>query len=222
MVKCQPKFFSIILIGRQNPQILNHDFLIKNNIIPFDKSPFKDIVTKQPEEKPFNDFLSTPLLTKLTYKNVNLVIEEGRYQITDIANIPPIDSPIVIFTKNYFSVLKYTPFVLGGFNFNSLLSFSSKDEKVAFENSFISDRNGIYKELGINNFEISLQMAYPFNQNQIQLSMLKMAGNDLIKVLNFNYEFRYQSMDSFLGHLDEVPILFEKFKNILSKLSIQC
>lgn len=222
MITCQPKFFSIILIGRQNPQILNHDFLLKNNIIPFDKSPFKDIVSKQPEEKPFNDFLSTPLLTKLTYKNINIIIEESRYQITDISNIPPADSPIVIFTKNYFSVLKYTPFVLGGFNFNYQLFFSSKDEKVDFEDSFLSDRNGIYKELGIKNFEISLQVACPFNQNKIEISISKVIGNELVKVLNFNYEFRYKDIDSFLGYLDEVPILFEKFKSILSKLKIQC
>lgn len=221
-MKLEPKFFSIILIGRQNPQILTHDFLLKNNIIPFDKSPFKDMVTKQPEDKPFSGFLSTPVLTQLTYKNINIVIEEGRYQITDISNTLPTDSSIVIFTKNYFSVLRYTPFVLGGFNFNNLISFDSKDEKIVFENKFISDRNGVYKELGINNFEISLQVDCPFNQNKIELSFSKVAGNDLIKALNFNYEFRYKDIDSFLGNLDEVPILLEKFKSILSKLNIQC
>lgn len=222
MITCQPKFFSIILIGRQNPQILNHDFLLKNNIIPFDKSPFKDIGTKQPEEKPFTGFLSTPVLTQLTYKNVNIVIEEGRYQITDNSNIPPTESSIVVFTKNYFSVLKYTPFVLGGLNFNNLISFGSKDDKINFENKFISDRNGIYKELGISNFEISLQVDCPFNQNKMGISISKIIGNDLAKVLNFNYEFRYKDIDSFLGSLDEVSILFEKLKSILSKLNIQC
>lgn len=222
MITCQSKFFSIILIGRQNPQILTHDFLLKNNIIPFDKSPFKDIATKQPEEKPYSDFLSTPVLTKLTYKNINIIVEEGRYQITDISNTLPTDSPIVIFTKNYFSVLKYTPFVLGGFNFNNLITFSSKDEKVGFENKFISDRNSIYKELGINNFEISLQVDCPFNQNKIEVSISKIIGNDLAKVLNFNYEFRYKDIDSFIGNLDEVSILLDKFKSILSKLNIQC
>lgn len=222
MITCQPKFFSIILIGRQNPQILNHDFLLKSNIIPFDKSPFKDITTKQPEEKPYSDFLSTPVLTKLTYKNIDIVIEEGRYQITDISSTPPTDSPIVIFTKNYFSVLKYTPFVLGGFNFHNFLSFGSKDEKIEFEDRFIADRNSTYKELGINNFEISLQMACPFNQNKIEISIAKVMANDLVKIFNFNYEFRYKDIDSFLGTLDEVPILFDKFKTILSKLKIQC
>lgn len=222
MIICQPKFFSIILIGRQNPQILNHDFILKNNILPIDKPPFKDIIAKQAEGKSFDDFLSTPVLTKLTYKSITIVVEESRYQITDSSNTLPIDSPIVAFTKNYFSILKYTPLVLGGFNFNNLLSFDSKDEKIEFEDKFISDRNGMYKELGINNFEIGLQVSCPFNQNKIELSVSKILGNDLTKMLNFNYEFRYKDMDSFLGYLDEIPILFEKFKSILSKLKIQC
>ena len=222
MITCQPKFFSVIFIGRQNPQILNHDFLLKNSIIPFEKSPFKDIVSKQSEGNPFNDFLSTPVLTKLTYKNVNIIVEESRYQITDIANTSPLESPIVEFTKKYFSVLKYTPFVIGGFNFNYQISFGSKDEKIDFENKFISDRSGIYKELGLSNFEVSFQVHCPVNQNKIEFVVSKIGGNDLAKTVNFNYEFRYNDIDSFLANLDEVPALFERFKNMLTKLKIQC
>jgi len=222
MINCQPKFFSIIFIGRQNPQILTHDFLLKNNIIPFDKAPFKDIVSKQPEDKPFSDFLSTPVLTKLTYKNINIVIEESRYQITDTANISPLESPIIQFTKNYFSVLKYTPLGLGGFNFNYFISFGSKDEKLEFENSFISDRNEIYKELGFTNFEVSLQLACPFNQNKLEFAIARVTANDLAKVFNFNYEFRYKEIDSFLANLDDIPILLKQITGMFAKLKIQC
>ena len=59
-------------------------------------------------------------------------------------------------------------------------------------------------------------------RTKIELSFSKVAGNDLIKGLNFNYEFRYKDIDSFWGNLDEIPILLEKFKSILSKLNIQC
>ena len=38
------KFFNIVFIGRLNPQILNHDFLLNNRVLPEDKEPFKTLV----------------------------------------------------------------------------------------------------------------------------------------------------------------------------------
>lgn len=222
MITAQPKFISIIFIGRQNPQILNHDFLLQNNILPTDKSPFREAVLGENKEKPFSDFISTPVLSKLTYKNINIVIEESRYQILDSASVNPTESPIVEFTKRYFSLLKYTPIALGGFNFNYLIQFGSKEERIAFENKFISDRNGVYKEIGIVNFEIGLKIECPFNDNKIEITFGKLPGNDLLKAINFNYEFRYRDMNSFLANLDDSPILFGKLKDILTKLKVQC
>lgn len=223
-MKFEPKFFSIILIGRLNPQILNHDFLLKNNIIPLEKSPFKDIVMGKPEQNAFEDYVSTPVLSRLRYKNIDIVVEESRYQITDIAHIPPSESSIIDFTKNYFSLLKYTPLSFGGINFNSHLIFDSDKEKISFEDNFISDRGGFYKNLGINNFDVSMKLdfMFPGSQNKVELSLNKLRASPLVKMINFNYEFGFGiGMEAFLKNLDDVPNLFKKCDEILTKIGIK-
>lgn len=221
MIKFVPKYFSIIFLGRQNPQILSHDFLLKNSILPLDKPPFIDIEKKSIEEKPFDGFISTPVLTNLTYKNINIAIEESRFQITDNLNIDPANSPVSIFTKNYFSVLKYTPLSAGGINFSGHILFDSLGEKTGLEDKFISARNGFYKDLGISDFEASLKILFPFNQNKIELTVSRLRANELAKLVNFNYEFAFKDINSFLSNLDEAGVLFDKFNAILTKLGVK-
>ncbi len=222
-MKLEPKFFSIILIGRLNPQILNHDFLLKNNIIPLEKSPFKDIIISKPEQNAFDDYVSTPVLSRLKYKNIDIVIEESRYQITDtaIAHISPSESPIIDFTKSYFSLLEHTPLSFGGINFNSHLIFDSDKEKISFEDNFISKRDGFFKDLGINNFDVSLKLdfVFPGPQNKVELSLNKLRASPLVKMINLNYEFSFATgMDIFLKNLDSVSDLFQRYREILTKL----
>jgi hypothetical protein len=223
-MKLEPKFFSIILIGRLNPQILNHDFLLKNNIIPLEKSPFKDIVIGKPEQNAFEDYVSTPVLSRLRYKNIDIVIEESRYQITDIGHISPSESSIIDFTKNYFLLLKHTPLSFGGINFNSHLIFDSDKEKASFEDKFISNRDGFYKNLGINNFDVSIKLDFvlPGPQNKVELSFNKLRASPLVKMINFNYGFSFTiGMEAFLKNLDDVSNLFQKYGEILTKLGVK-
>ena len=139
-MKYQPKFFSIVLIGRHNPQILNHDFLLKNEIAP----PGRDLSNKDASgkqlEKAYSHFVSTPVLASIVYGNFSIVIEESRFQITDGLGNVKSDNSIIDFTKKYFSLLKHTPLTLGGLNFNALISFDSDKEIKSFEDKFISKR----------------------------------------------------------------------------------
>ena len=55
------KFFNIVVLGRHNPQILTHDFLINNKILPVTQEPFLTLLREAKEKvKPFNQFISTP------------------------------------------------------------------------------------------------------------------------------------------------------------------
>ena len=73
---------SIVFTGKQNPRILNHDFLLNNGVLPKNKEPFKGLFAKQ-DSDPFTDFLSTPVLACIRYAPINLLVEENRYQIRD-------------------------------------------------------------------------------------------------------------------------------------------
>lgn len=222
-MKFEPKFFSIILIGRLNPQILTHDFLLKNNILPLDKSPFKDIQVTNPEQKPYDNFISTPVVARLQYRNINVVIEEGRYQITDNSGVDPLGSVITDFTKNYFTVLKFTPLALGGINFNTLIHFESAKEKRSFEDMFIVDRNNFYKDLiGNCNFELGFQIECPCADGKSRIKVaIDNRANELTKVLNFNWEFGLNNgMESLLQSINRIPELYQQYNGIVEKLTL--
>jgi hypothetical protein len=103
------QFFSIVFIGRQNPQILNHDFLFSHGVLPKDKEPFKNLFAKQ-DSQPFTEFISTPVITSIKYGPISLVVEENRYQIIDNRFEDPPSSPIIQITKKYFEeLLRYLP-----------------------------------------------------------------------------------------------------------------
>lgn len=117
------KLFSIVFIGRQNPQILNHDFLIKNEVLPIKSEPFKSLIKDSSQKKPpFTSYLSTPVVTALDYKWISIIVEENRFQIKDAKFKVPSKSPIITISKEYFgTLLKYTPFQVGGINFGGEL-----------------------------------------------------------------------------------------------------
>jgi hypothetical protein len=217
-------FFSIVLVGRQNPQILNHDFLINNQVIPISKEPFKTLIKKSSKDNPpFTQYLSTPVVTQLAYNWISIIVQESRFQIIDNKVSAPSKSPIISFTKKYFGeILRYTPFQLGGLNFNGELKFSNK-----------SDENNFDKMLGINiekfksNFNIKNQIQFeskinfPLDNGQGQINVSKPKKMQNIGIANFNFEFGYEDIDSFMTRLDEAERFFEFFKEMLVKLKVK-
>lgn len=222
MTRFDQKIFSIIFVGRQNPQILNHEFLLKNNIFPTDKLPFKDIPLDSKEKKPFDNFVSIPVMANLRYKNVNITIEENRYQISDKLKGAPNESSIIEFTKRYFNLLRYTPITVGGFNFKGSILFDSDADRSALENKLIIDKKKICESLGLKGFESSFKLEYPCENGRAMLSIQNVRINKMIKNVNFNYEFNYKDIDSFLKNLDLVSLLYGKFKSILKKIGVIC
>ena len=103
-----PTFFSIVFLGSHNPQILNHDFLLKNQVLPIKEEPFSSLIEKASEKHPpFTQYVSTPLVTTLSYEWISIIIEQNRYQIKDVNFKTPLESPIISISKEYFGrVLK--------------------------------------------------------------------------------------------------------------------
>lgn len=218
-----PKLFSIVFIGRQNPQILNHDFLIKNEVLPVKREPFKSLIKDSSQKKPpFTSYLSTPVVTALDYKWISIIVEENRFQIKDAKFKVPSKSPIITITKEYFgTLLKHTPFQLGGINFGGELKFLNLEEERDFDGRLGIDNKKFENYFKINKVQYSTKINFPWNDNQLELRIDKPKKDLNISNLNFNFEFTYENIDSFIGKLDEVDKVYMKFKEILRKLNVE-
>jgi len=217
------KLFSIVFIGRQNPQILNHDFLIKNEVLPVKREPFKSLIKDSSQKKPpFTSYLSTPVVTALDYKWISIIVEENRFQIKDAKFKVPSKSPIITITKEYFgTLLKYTPFQLGGINFGGELKFSDLEEERNFDDRLGIDNKKFETYFKVNKVRISNRITFPWNDDQLELRIDKPKKDLNISNLNFNFEFTYENIDSFIGKLDKVDRVYMKFKEILRKLNVE-
>lgn len=211
MIIFEPKYFSIVFLGNQNPSILNNDFLVSKNILPLDKPPFSKLDFTNINKPPFNDILSTPVVARIIYENISLVIEESRFQITDTSNIYPFDSPIITIARNYFSVLRHTPLVTGGFNFNGLLRCESEADQKRMESKLCVEKPGLVSVLNAANVNFGINFSYKIKNGMATITLNRIRENQLEKNLNSNYEFPFEGMDGFLKNLDEVKPMYEYF-----------
>ncbi len=221
-----PKFFSIVFLGSQNPQILNHDFLIDNQILPIEKEPFKSLMERASKEKPpFTQYLSTPLVASLTYKWISIIVEQNRYQIKDTHFTTPLESPIISIPKEYFGrVLKHTPITLGGINFGGDIIFSDEADEVGFDESLGIDRQKFQSHLGLVKTQYSPKINLVWDdgqEDQFELSLKKPKNFSGACAVNFNFEFIYKDMNSFVKKIDEAGKVHERFYTILRKLNVE-
>lgn len=223
MPSFDPKFFSIVFLGNQNPQILNHDFLVNNKVLPIKKEPFKSLVkTANKDEKPFTEFLSTAVVTSLTYKWISITIDPNRYSIKDSKFILPSRSPIILITKKYFGeILRYTPFKFGGINFSGRINFKNDDDEKNFDTKLGIDTEKFKSLIKTNTVQYSTKVNFPWNNDQIELKVDKPKMMPQIANINFNFEFVYEEVDGFISKLNKTDIVYNKFLEILSKFNVE-
>jgi hypothetical protein len=217
-------FFSIVFIGRQNPQILNHDFLIRNRILPKKAEPFKSLIDNSSgKTPPFTEFLSTPIVTTLSYKWISIISEEGRFQIKDSKFRLPSKSPIISITKKYFGEhLRYTPFQMGGINFAGQLKFSNENDDIALDKKLGIDSNAFAELVGIEGkIQYSTKINYRMGEDQFELRVDRSKKHQETAGLNLNYEFSYDNIDSFIDKLDEVNRFYDVFQKMLKDLGVE-
>jgi len=221
MAKFEIRFFSIVLIGRQNPKIINHDFLVKNKILPTTLEPFKKLI-KLNQETIFSEFISTPVLASMKYDYISIVVQEDRYQIVDSKFKTFKETPIIIFTKNYFGkTLQYTPFSLGGMNLNAQISYENKKDESEFDKSLGLNKARFKKLTNANDIRIGSTFTYPFEDGYIEVQIIKPKERNKPARVNFNYEFPYNDINSFMKYLDKGPIIYEQLLEMLAHLGVE-
>ena len=221
-----PKFFSIVFLGSQNPQILNHDFLINNQILPIEKDPFKSLMEgASKEHPPFTQYISTPLVTTLTYKWISIIIEQNRFQIKDTNYNTPLESPIISIPKEYFGrVLRHTPIILGGINFGGSIVFSDAEDETGFDERLGINSQKFRQLLGLARAQYSPQIRLVWDEERegkFELKLNKSKSGSADCGVTFNFEFIYKDMDGFMKNVDESGEVHKQFYTILRKLNVE-
>ena len=188
MPKFETQFFSIVFVGKLNPQILTHDFLINNHVLPEDQEPFKSLLSQNSKSQ-FSEFISTPVLTTLRYNEISIFIDETRYQIIHRGCIDPTKSSIVSITRTYFGkLLRYTPLQLGGINFNGNIIFESEEAEEKFDHQIGINRGNLIKATGAKKIRMNWGMNYEWEGGIVELQFPKPKDRNLPCSTNFNYE----------------------------------
>jgi hypothetical protein len=214
------QFLSIVFLGRHNPQILNHDFLVDQTVLPRDREPFQSLLAKE-RNKQFDQFISTPVMATIRYGPVSIIVDENRYQIKDDRLADPASSPIMGIARKYFGdLLRYTPLKVGGVNLNGVIRFTDEEDLGRFEQREGLNRQAISGLIGQPAFRASLTLGFAWHKGLVEVRLHRAKNEPETIRANFNYEFGYSDIDSFLANLDDVGLVYQRFREFLASLEV--
>lgn len=213
--------FSIVFLGQFNPSILNHEFLVANDIIPKNIPPFVKFLQK-PTGQQFSEFLSTPVVSNIKYDKYSMLVETGRMQVLDETRSKPEESPIIDIAKKYLQVLRHTPIKLCGFNFKGNLRFVDVIDEREFDERLGVGREKIVKlsRSGIPRISQHISWSYKNGTALLQINKPKGESPDCLIQINFEFE-NFGSLEEFLKNLDLVAECHDEFRRLLSELEVK-
>jgi len=212
----EDKQINVVVLGGQNPQILNVDFLKHNGIIPRNEPPFKSLLE---QKKPFTKYISTPVLANLCFDTIEFIVEETRFQVVEKNLSEWTNTKVMDITQKYFDVLHYTPVKVVGFNLTTTLSFEGVD---SIHSMFLPTGSKILDIIEAPEKDVSgnFVLKYPWADGTAR-STLTLNPNtqpDNERRVSFNYEFGFTDWDSFKGHTQKLPDIAEYFDTVLHKI----
>ncbi len=220
------QFASIVLLGKHNPQILSHDFLVGHNILPHDSDPFRDLLSGDVSSatSPFTEFVSTPVISSIRYDTVSIVMDPTRFQITDRGYFDhPENSVIVEITKRFFGqVLKYTPVHTCGVNVNGRITFNSPEEECLFDARLGIDRNRVETLAPkAESLRIGMTVRFGVDDQTVELQVSKPRDVTESCDVNLNIESKTDSIEQALERVAELDELHHSVTDLLKKLGVE-
>jgi hypothetical protein len=218
MVEVKRHSINLIAIGRQNPQIINADWLKANEIIPLDEPPFKELYAKK---EPFSKFVSTPVFTNLVLGTIEFVVDQERFMIIDTAISGWGDTRIIQISEKYFSVLCHTPIRIVGINMVVNLIFSEHKEDSDFQELFLPKEARIFSAIASQDVNASAAIRYPYpnGSGRLTLGFGELRQKEKIeRMVNLNYEFDFTDWARFKSELAQISKVGKYLDDVLSKL----
>ena len=214
------RFLSIIFIGGLNPQILNHDFLLNNGIIPKDQEPFKEFLIG--DGKSFTDFISTPPFASIKYGPISITVDEKSYQIVDARFKNKPSNMIIEITKKYFGeILKFTPLRVGGINLNGIIQFNDAQDEQKFDALLGITKKNLTEISNTDDVRVGIEFTFPWKNGMIAVQVSKPRDRKKPGKLQLNYEFWDKNLDVLLKNLDDFDQLYTKFIDLLHSWSVE-
>ena len=210
-------FISVVALGRQNPQILNVDWLINNGIISEKQPPFDDLFK---EGRKLTNFLSTPPFTSLVLGPLEFIVDEQRFQIRDNSVAEWKDTIIFGIVQRYFEVLKHTPLQTVGVNLSYKIEFDNLDEAKKFQFLFLPNGIKIAEVIGTDDINATVDLRYPSPEEGVRaaLSIGRFNEEENIRIINCNYEFDFTDWANFKEELEKMPTRAISSDSIISDL----
>jgi hypothetical protein len=229
MATFKGQFASFVLIGRHNPQILNHDFLVRHNVLPRESEPFRSLLADSARgpgsgESPFSDFISTPVASSIRYGPIAMTVDELRFQIVDHGYFDhPSNTTIVDITKRYFGeLLIHTPLHIGGVNFNGLVVFRNLEDEWAFDSRIGISRSVVQSwAKAPDNLRISSKVSFTREHYSVEFQVTKakeLTDNGLV---NMNYEHKFNSLPDMMKWVGSIEELYRDFVGVLQSLDVE-
>ena len=186
---------NVVVIGNMNPQIINHEWLLKEKIINE-----KHFVSRRPGESPFKQYVCTPPFTQIIYDNIKFIVEMNRFELS--TQQKSINSDIFDIAKEYFSKLPHTPVTKLGFNIIGFFKFDNADELQKFNKKWMDYSDSLAKL--IQNKEINLGFGVTFKED-IALYRLDCIVPDAHqrRQVNFNCEFNIKDTQGIISILSD-------------------
>jgi len=217
MAEVQKSSVNFVALGRQNPQILNVEWLKVNNIVPSDKEPFRTFFAR---EKQFDRFVSTPVFSNLLLGPIEFVIDEQRFQVQDKAIDQWPKSLIFQIAQRYFEVLPHTPLRLVGVNLAAKILFASPDEDRKFQGLFLPNNAKLLEitETREGNASVVLRYPFPGAKARAALTINQRAKENYERLINFNYEVDCSDIETLKSTVSVLPDVGAYYDSILRKL----
>ncbi|MBF0478278.1 MAG: hypothetical protein HQL26_02235 [Candidatus Omnitrophica bacterium] len=193
-MEIENKFCNIVVLGNFNPAILTHEFLVD--------------ICKIDLEKPINLQL-TPIHSQIKYQknNISFLTSLDRFEISELKPEVFENSIIPKCANSYLNVLKYTPMVLCGVNFQ----IDAKNvDLVNLQNSFVKQGIELKKFLKAKNvtnrhsIDIDEANKEQYVGYDVKFTLRDgISGNIRVKVLgekninlNYNFEVSLENKDN--------------------------
>lgn len=203
---------SLVALGRPNPQILNIDFLVNNKILPFEELPQQGKAVKK--------FVSVPGFANLVFENIEFIIDEGRFQITERSLSEWTENRILDIAKRYFKVLPYTPLKVVGVNLNSAISFQTSDEAIRLQELILPKDSLLPRIVSADTFTASTVLRYPYGTHgeRATLTVEQPDKENTKRIVNFNIEFDFTDWEAFVNELDRISDVSNYADSIVEQL----
>ncbi|MCK4819586.1 hypothetical protein KA005_27710 [bacterium] len=167
-------------------------------------------------------YISLPGLANLALGNIELVIDEGRFQVRETAISEWIDTKIIDIAKRYFEVLPYTPLKMIGLNFNSTIVFDTPEEAENCQQLCLPKDSQLAKIISRDNINISASsvLRYPYGDDggRIMLTLEQPNKENNRRMVNFNYEFDFTNWAHFRSELEKFSKIADYSDSILAGL----